>query len=228
MHNDRVIRRTPPIRTAAVLALVALAVAACNGSGSSTPSAGGSSGSPSTPGGTGSTSSGSASSSPSRTVVEGVPLTAQGSQLKVGDSARVSWKPNQKTTGVIRVRVTRLQRVPIGTFSDWQLTGPVLRSTPYFVHAKVTNLGRSDLSRVPVPLYLLDGRNTLLQSSTFRAEFKPCSSRPLPDGFKRGKRADVCLVYFVPNHGKLVAISYRPTQDFDAITWSGPVAGAKH
>lgn len=227
MHNDRVIRRTPPIRTAAVLAVLALALAACTGSGSSSPTADSSNGS-STPGGTVSTSTGSASGSPSPTVVEGVTLSAQGSRLKVGDSAKVSWKPNQKTTGVVKVRVTRLQKVPIGTFSDWQLTGPVLRSTPYYVHAKVTNLGRSDLSRVPVPLYLLDGRNTLLQSSTFRAEFKPCSSRPLPDGFKRGKRADVCLVYFVPNHGKLVAVSFRPTQDFDAITWSGKVAGAKH
>jgi hypothetical protein len=227
VHNDRVIRRTPPIRTAAVLAVLALALAACTGSGSSSPTADSSNGS-STPGGTVSTSTGSASGSPSPTVVEGVTLSAQGSRLKVGDSAKVSWKPNQKTTGVVKVRVTRLQKVPIGTFSDWQLTGPVLRSTPYYVHAKVTNLGRSDLSRVPVPLYLLDGRNTLLQSSTFRAEFKPCSSRPLPDGFKRGKRADVCLVYFVPNHGKLVAVSFRPTQDFDAITWSGKVAGAKH
>jgi hypothetical protein len=227
VHNDRVIRRTPPIRTAAVLAVLALALAACTGSGSSSPTADSSNGS-SNPGGTVSTSTGSASGSPSPTVVEGVTLSAQGSRLKVGDSAKVSWKPNQKTTGVVKVRVTRLQKVPIGTFSDWQLTGPVLRSTPYYVHAKVTNLGRSDLSRVPVPLYLLDGRNTLLQSSTFRAEFKPCSSRPLPDGFKRGKRADVCLVYFVPNHGKLVAVSFRPTQDFDAITWSGKVAGAKH
>jgi hypothetical protein len=225
-HNDRVIRRTSPLSlgVTAVLAAAALALSACSGSGSSTPSADGSSRS-STPADTSSTSA--ESPSQSHTVVQGVTLTAQGSQLKVGDSAKVSWSPDQKTTGVIKVRVTRLQQVPIGTFSDWRLTGAVLKSTPYYVRANVTNLGKSDLSGVAVPLYLLDGRNTLLQSSTFRAEFKPCPSRPLPEKFTHGKRAGVCLVYFAPNHGKLAAISFRPTQDFDAITWTGEVAGAK-
>jgi len=31
----------------------------------------------------------------------------------------------------------------------------------------------------------------------------------------------------VPDHGKLIAISFRPTQDFDAITWDGPVRSPK-
>ena len=30
-------------------------------------------------------------------------------------------------------------------------------------------------------------------------------------------------VYFAPDHGKMTAISFRPTQDFDAITWTGPL-----
>jgi hypothetical protein len=203
-------------------------LAACSGSDSSTPIAGGSTRS----GGSSTTaapsSSGGDSPSPSRTVVDGVTLTPQGTQLKVGDSAKLSWQPDQKTTGVIKVRVTRLQQVPIGTFSDWQLKKPVLKSTPYYVRANVTNLGKADLSGVPVPLYLLDARNTLLQSSTFRAEFKPCPSRPLPEKFTRGKRARVCLVYFAPDHGKLTAVSFRPSQEFDAITWTGKVAGAQH
>jgi hypothetical protein len=98
------------------------------------------------------------------------------------------------------------------------------------VHAAVRNLGQSDLSNVPVPLYLLDQRETLLQASTFRATFIPCPSRPLPPKFKHGDKASVCLVYFAPHHGKLVAISFRPTEDFDAITWEGQVVsgGARH
>lgn len=230
MHNVGVTRHT---RTTLVAALVAAGVSlsGCGGSGSSTPVTGGSSTPASTPDGTSATpqpgsssaSSSSASSSPTGTV-DGVKLTTPGTKLKVGDSATVSWQPNQKKTGVIKVSVTKLQQVPISTFSDFRLTSAIRRSTPYFVRATVRNVGKSDLSGVPVPLYLLDARNTLLQTSTFQALFPPCPSRPLPAKLTRGKRTSVCLVYFAPNHGKLVAISFRPTEDFDAITWTGPVA----
>jgi hypothetical protein len=152
-----------------------------------------------------------------------VKLTPQGTRLGLGDTARVSWQPDQKTTGVISVTVTGLLRMPISTFSAWRLKGDVRRSTPYFVHATVRNLGHSDLSHAAVPLYLLDRRETLLEASTFRARFTPCPSTPLPAGFKRGHQASVCLVYFVPRHGRLVAISFRPTQEFDGITWEGQV-----
>jgi hypothetical protein len=124
---------------------------------------------------------------------------------------------------VIRLTVTGQQRVPIRAFRDFRLDGATRRSTPYFVKVAVKNLGSSDLSHVPVPLYLLDDHHTLLQASTFQAQFPACGSRPLPSGFRRGSHATVCLVYFVPKHGKLVAMSFRPSEDYDAITWHGPV-----
>jgi hypothetical protein len=153
-----------------------------------------------------------------------VKLTDQGTALTLGQAATVSWQPNQKQVGVIKVSVTKLQKVPISAFSAWRLDAATQKSTPYFVHATVRNLGKTALSGVPVPLYLLDGRNTLLQASTFRAAFPPCPSAPLPAKFTHGKRAKVCLVYFAPGHGTLTAISFRPTQDYDAITWTGPVS----
>ena len=212
----------------ALAVVAALALAGCGGGSDSSPGSAGSGGTASPTGGSSSSgpSSGQSSSqspSPSTTVVQGVRLTPQGSSLKLGHTARVSWRPDQKTVGVIAVSVTRLQRVPISAFSDWRLGPATQRSTPYFVHATVRNLGRSDLSDKPVPLYLLDQRNTLLQASSFQAQFAPCPSRPLPPKFTHGKRTSVCLVYFAPDHGKLVAISFRPNQDFDAITWQGPV-----
>ena len=220
-HNDRVIRRAA---LPSLMAAAALVMAGCGGgSDSSTPPTGGT-GSTSSTGGS-STSGGSATTSP--TVVDGVRLSAQGSQLKVGDTARVSWRPDQKTVGVIAVRVDRLVKMPISAFTDWRLDAATRKSTPYFVRATVRNLGRSNLSNTPVPLYLLDQRNTLLQASSFQAQYPPCPSRPLPPRFTRGKRASVCLVYFAPDHGKLVAISFRPSQDFDAITWAGTVRRGK-
>jgi hypothetical protein len=219
--NDRVIRRTLP----ALVVVAALSLAGCGGAGSSEPGAGGTGGS-SGSGPTASTQSGGPSQSPSSSsaVVQGVTLTAQGSQLRLGQTARVSWKPDQKTVGVIAVSVTRLQKMPISAFSDWRLNAATQRSTPYFVHATVRNLGRSNLSGKPVPLYLLDQRNTLLQASTFQASYAACPSRPLPAKFTRKKKTRVCLVYFAPDHGRLVAVSFRPTQDFVAITWEGAVS----
>lgn len=151
-------------------------------------------------------------------------MTAGGSQLKLGQAATVSWQPSQKKVGVLKLAVTRLQRVPISTFHDWRLDPATQRSTPYFVHTTVTNLGKTDLSQMPVPLYLLDQRNTLLQASTFRAQFPACPSRVLPTHFTHGKKTSVCLVFFAPQHGKMSAVSFRPTQDFDAITWQGPLS----
>ena len=224
MHNDRVIRRTLP----ALVVVAALSLAGCGGAGSSEPGAGGSGGTGGSSGAgpTASTQSGGPSQSPSSSsaVVQGVTLTAQGSQLRLGQTARVSWKPDQKTVGVIAVSVTRLQKMPISAFSDWRLNAATQRSTPYFVHATVRNLGRSNLSGKPVPLYLLDQRNTLLQASTFQASYAACPSRPLPAKFTRKKKTRVCLVYFAPDHGRLVAVSFRPTQDFVAITWEGAVS----
>ncbi len=229
MHNDRVTRRLlprpgagllPAVLVAAVLVAAVLVLSGCGGGGSSSPGSGSSGPSGTTSSGT---QGGSTPTSPAGSV-QGVALTAQGSDLKLGQSAKVSWQPNQKQVGVLKLAVTKLQRVPISVFHDWRLDPATRKSTPYFAHVKVTNLGKSDLSQVPVPLYLLDRRNTLLQASTFRAQFAACPSRPLPDHFTHGKKATVCLVYFAPQHGKLDAISFRPTQDFDAITWHGPLS----
>jgi len=212
------VKRPPLLTLTSVLVTGVLALSGCGGSDSS--------GSAPGPG----TSSGTATdggSSTSTGVAQGVELTPDGSSLKVGDTARVSWEPNQRTTGVIAVKVTRLQRVPISAFRDWRLTGTVQRSTPYFVHARVRNLGRADLSGKPVPLYVLDHRNTLLEASTFRARFDACPSTPFPARFRHGRTASVCLVYFAPDHGRLDAVSFRPTQDVEGITWRGPVVVVK-
>ncbi|MBO0846058.1 MAG: hypothetical protein J2P22_11655 [Nocardioides sp.] len=204
------IRRTR-LCGAALATVAALALSACGGSSSSGHAGTGSSGSPG------------ASSLP---VPRGVTLTRQGTRLRLGQAATVAWRPSQKKVGVATIAVTRLDTVPVSAFDAFQLNPATRRSTPYYVHATVRNVGRSNLSNVPVPLYLLE-RNTLLQSSTFTAQYAPCSSRPLPAHFRPGSKARVCLMYFVPRHGKLDAISFRPTQDFAAITWRGRVGGSK-
>ena len=157
-------------------------------------------------------------------VPEGVELTPQGSLLGVGDEATVAYEPRQDQVGVLGVTVRELRETTFEeSFEGWQLDARTRSSTPYFVEVAVTNEGRTDLGGRPVPLYLLDDANTLVESSTFEGDFEPCPSAPLPEKFKKGDTARGCLVFLAPEGQELAGVSFRPDQDFDAITWAGDV-----
>lgn len=157
-------------------------------------------------------------------VPAGVDLTEEGTSLEVGDSAVVAWEPTQKLVGVIQVKVTSLERTSFKqSFQGWKITGEITMTQPYFVRATVKNVGDTDLSGQTVPLYAVDGDNTLVQASPFASDFEPCPSTPFGKKFVPGERASVCLVYLVPDRGDLSAVSFRPSQEFNPITWSGKV-----
>jgi len=213
-----------PAPTTALLATVlagALLLGGCSGDDSKTPASTGS-GSPSA----GSSSGGSAAA-PYLPVPDGVELTPQGTQLGVGNEAVVAYEPRQGTVGVLDIRVTSLEKTTFKkSFQGWQLDKRTLSTTPYFVHAQVRNVGDSDLGGRPVPLYIVDGDNTLIEPSTFASSFKPCPSQPFPKKFGSGAHLLTCLVYLAPKHGDLTAVSFRPSQEFNPITWTGEVTEA--
>ncbi|MDQ4055236.1 MAG: hypothetical protein M3237_21420 [Actinomycetota bacterium] len=155
----------------------------------------------------------------------GVELTPQGSELAVGDSAVVAWEPRQELVGVLDVTVTRLQLTSFEeSFDGWQLDAKTRRSTPYFVRVSVTNVGESDVGGRDVPLYAVGPADTLIQASSFQADFEPCPGNGVfPETFTAGVARDLCLVYLVPDGGRLAAVSFRPVQEFDPITWTGPI-----
>ena len=162
-------------------------------------------------------------------VPEGVELTAQGSDLAVGDSAVVAWEPRQDLVGVLDVTVTRLERTSFEeSFEGWQLNAETRKSTPYFVKVSIENVGDTDVGGRDVPLYAVDATDTLIQASTFQANFFPCPGNGVfPEAFGPGEAKDLCLVYLVPDAGELTAVSFRPNQDFDPITWTGPIKKPK-
>lgn len=169
-------------------------------------------------------SSASTEATPYLPVRDGVDLTAQGSELAVGDHAVVAFEPRQDEVGVLDIQVTGLERTTFAkSFSGWQLDAATRKSNPYFVHATVENVGGTDLGGRKVPLYIVDGRNTLIEASDFASTFKPCPSQPLPDKFRNGDRTKVCLVYLSPRDGELTAVSFRPTEEFNPIIWTGEV-----
>lgn len=160
-------------------------------------------------------------------VPDGVELTAQGSELSLGDTATVAYEPRQDEVAALDLTVTRMEKASFKLFVGWKLSPETLKMTPYFVHAKVTNVGDTDLGGRPVPLYAVDGENKLIEASTFASTFKPCPSAPLPKKFRNGDTVKTCLVYLAPDRGELTATSFRPIEEFDPIIWTGEITRPK-
>jgi hypothetical protein len=160
-------------------------------------------------------------------VPAGIKLTALGTDLDVGQTAKVAWQPKKSMVGVVSITVTRLRQGSIKDFAGFTLDDRTKISTPYYVDAKVKNLGKTDLGGLAVPLYMVDGKDTLVQASSFQSSFRPCAAKPFPKSFGPGKSATVCLVYVAANHGQLKAVSFRPTQEYLPIQWTGIIATPK-
>ncbi len=218
LHNGGVLRRVASSLAAVLLAAGVLAACSDDDKG---PDVGDSAG-PSA------TESESASSEPSLAVPGGVALSPQGSQLEVGDTATVAYEVKQGVVGVLDIRVTRLEKTSFKkSFVGWDLDPGQKKANPYFVRATITNLGETDLGERRVPLYIVDGENTLVEATTFASAFKPCEPGSFPKKFRPGKKTKVCLVFLAPRKGELTAVSFRPTQEFDPITWTGPLEKPK-
>jgi len=156
-------------------------------------------------------------------VPSGLTLTKPGTELKFGEKAVVAYEANPKRGTVLSMTVTGGRQGRISDFAGYQLSAANKKSRPYYMRAAVTNVGAGDLSRLGVPLYGVDASNTLIPPATFNNKFVPCPSTPFPQGFTTKKSLVACLVYLVPNGGTLSAVSYRPSQKYAGITWSGTI-----
>jgi hypothetical protein len=224
LHNGRVLRRVRSSFAIAVLAAGAGLLGGCSdddkgpdiGESASTSASASASESATEPAGT------------SLPVPDGVELSPEGSQLQVGETATVAYELRQGVVGVLDIKVTRLEKTSFKkSFVGWDLDQGQKKSNPYFVRATLTNRGETDLGDKRVPLYIVDGTNTLVEATTFASAFTPCEPGSFPKKFKPGKTMKVCLVFLSPKKGDLTAVSFRPTQDFDPITWTGELEKPK-
>jgi hypothetical protein len=222
-HNGRVLRRVGS-SLAAVLLLASVGLLGGCSDDDSGPDLGESASA-------GASDSGSTSESASESslpVPEGVELSPQGSQLQVDETATVAYELRQGVVGVLDIKVTRLEKTSFKkSFVGWDLDPSQKKSNPYFVRVTLTNRGDTDLGGKKVPLYIVDGTNTLVEATTFASAFPPCEPGVFPKKFKTGKKLKACLVFLSPKKGELTAVSFRPTQDFDPITWTGELEKPK-
>jgi hypothetical protein len=147
-------------------------------------------------------------------------LTEPGTDLTLGEGATVSWQPRQGVVGTLWISVDRVVPTTFKqSFRDWRVDEKTRTSTPYFVYARVANLGDTDLGRVGVPLYGESAADALVEPATFKETFEPCHPSALPRRFPPRATTSVCLVYLVPQHGQLEGAAFRPAQEFAPIVW---------
>jgi hypothetical protein len=156
-----------------------------------------------------------------------ITLTPAGTALKIGEKASAAWQLDAKRIAVVDLKVTKVEQVPIAKLGAWVLDKGSRTSTPYYVHASVKNIGRSDLSQLPVPLYIALDEKRLVSPSSFESTFKPCPSVPLPKKFKPGKQVKACWVYLAPKGDKLKTVSFFTGPGFVPVTWAGKVTVVK-
>ena len=212
-HSRRPRSLTAP-RLVALVTAAGLTLAGCS-SGEDEPSA---DASPSV--------SGSPTESPTAdvSVPEGVTVTAQGSDLSFGDAAVVVFEPDQKRSTLLEMTVLKAQEGSLDDFKGFVLDDPYKRKASYYyVTLTVENVGEGDVGGAPVPLWGVNGDNTLLPPVNFTTEFKKCPSQPLPKKFEAGDAVKTCLVYLSPDKGSLESLSFRPDQAFDPIEWTGTI-----
>lgn len=208
----------------ATVLVVATVLSGCGGGAETDPEASSSASSSSPDASASETPTPTPSETPYLPVPNGVKLSEQGSELDVGDNAVVAYRPRQDQVGVLSIKVTRLRETTFEeSFRGWKLNAETKKATPYFVYANVSNKGRTNLGGRGVPLYIVDGDDTLIEATTFASRFTPCPSTPFPKKFAAGDRIETCLVYLAPERGDLTAVSFRPTQEFDPITWTGKI-----
>jgi hypothetical protein len=202
------------------LPLLALSAAALALAGCSSDSGSGAQADPS------SAVSSAASPSPSSTVK--VPaaqkLTDQGSKLAFGDAGTVIFESTQSKGSVLRLTVKSVQRGRLSDFKGFILDDTYKKNASYYyAKVRVRNVGDGDVGGVGVPLWGVNAANTLLPAVNFTTDFARCPSRPLPAKFGPGAVLNTCLVYLSPDKGALRSVSYRPSQEFNPITWTGDI-----
>ena len=222
MQNVPVLRvlRRPVLPLAAVTTAAALALGGCSSEGA-TKDAGSSSSD---------AASSSASPSPSSTVPvpEGTDLTGQGSKLAFGDTGTVIFEPSEGRGTVLQLTVKGVKQGSLDDFKGFILDDSYKqKASYYYATVSVKNVGEGDVGGVGVPLWGVNSANTLLPAVNFTTSFKPCSSKPLPKSFPKDATLSTCLVYLSPDKGKLESVSYRPSQEFNPITWTGDITTPK-
>jgi hypothetical protein len=154
---------------------------------------------------------------------------APGTSLKTGASATVPFATTLKSgkagpTYKLKVQVQSMTKGSLADFNGIQLDATEKASTPYYVKAKMTNLGPGKIdteSNDPgIQIEGVDKTGETQQSITFLGDFPKCDEKSAPNPMGVGSSFETCLTFLVP--GGITKVAYTGTESYidKPVTWS--------
>jgi hypothetical protein len=143
-------------------------------------------------------------------------LTPPGASLSYGEAATVGWTPPSLSlegdgkTVTLEISVLSVEEGTQDDFKNIELDADQKDSTPYYLSARVENLG-GDVPPDDRPHYSLaaiDDRKQEQGSVTFFGDFPPCEDVEPPKPFGRGESYETCLTYLVPGGGSIEEVRW--------------------
>ena len=207
-----------------IAAVTAFGAAGCGGSSSQSSSLSSSSTTHAAAASTPATSSAASTSTSSSTTA----VTPPGTKLTVGKTALLAYKPssdfsNSPAKDRLEITVTSITKGTLSDFNGIQLDATEKASTPYYVKARIKNVGPGDVtakSNDPsVVVQGLDKTGQTQQSVTFIGDFPKCDAVSPPKSMTSGRSFDTCLTFLVP--GGITGAAYTGTSDYisSPVTW---------
>ena len=155
-------------------------------------------------------------------------LTAQGSQLEVGDTATVAYEPRQGVVGVLDITVTRLEKTSFKkSFVGWDLDQRPEEVEPLLRARHDHNVGDTDLGGTTGPALRRRRPDTLVEADDVRQRVQAVRARHVPQEVQPGDEDEGLPGLPRARQGDLTAVSFRPTEEFDPITWTGDAGEAR-
>ena len=165
----------------------------------------------------------SASSLPSSSIpgIQSLPAAAAtpGTKLRQTTSAKVLFVRNHKRKGLISLAIDSVRTGTTSDLANFVLDRQSKSSTPYYVDVTVTNVGGGHVGGAPVPLYGVNGHNTLLPPADLMGSFKSCQTDRIPRHLGMGRAFSTCLMFLSPRHGKLTAVEFQYASGAEPVTW---------
>lgn len=164
------------------------------------------------------------SSTPSQTSSESssgaAGTTAPGSDLQLGASATVDYKPGINSNSPayhLQVSVLGIQKGSQADMNGIELEKAQQGQTPYYVKLQIRNLGAGNASAedgVPaVGFQATDDRGQPGQELSILGNFRPCESGTQPKQFIKGVTFDTCVIYMVGGGGSIVQEAWTGSGD---------------
>ncbi|HEX4427857.1 MAG TPA: hypothetical protein VGG07_01500 [Solirubrobacteraceae bacterium] len=147
----------------------------------------------------------------------------------MGQTATVPFTTTLKSgkngpTYKLSVQVESMDKGTLADFNGIKLDATEKASTPYYVKAKITNLGPGKIDTEDndpgIQIEGLDKTGETQQSVTFFGDFPKCDEKSAPNPLAVGSSFETCLTFLIP--GGITKVAYTGAESFieKPVTWS--------